>query len=149
MNRNCCRHKKSQNLTFCAKYYVNNSESIFWAPNMVRYGARLFSRNFLGLVTFYVQLITNILKQLISDLSVFPHLLLNLSLMSKGLQVQIQAQTIFLTFSNYFWGLKTGTESLIIRHCITIMCILWCKTWIISMEWGRGSSPDHHLILCE
>ena len=32
---------------------------------MVWYGARLFSRNFLGLVTFYVQLITNILKQLI------------------------------------------------------------------------------------
>ena len=47
---------------------------------MVRYGARLFSRNFLGLVTFYVQLITNILKQLIFDLSDFPHLLLNMSL---------------------------------------------------------------------
>ena len=47
---------------------------------MVRYGARLFSRNFLGLVTFNVQLITNILKQLIFDLSDFPHLLLNMSL---------------------------------------------------------------------
>ena len=47
---------------------------------MVWYGARLFSRNFLGLVTFYVQLITNILKQLIFNLSDFPHLLLNMSL---------------------------------------------------------------------
>ena len=52
---------------------------------MVRYGARLFSRNFLGLVTFYVQLITNILKQLIFDLSDFPHLLLNISLYGRSI----------------------------------------------------------------
>ena len=48
---------------------------------MVCYDARLLSRNCHGLVTFYIQLITNyILKQLIFDLSNFPHLLLNLSI---------------------------------------------------------------------
>ena len=56
---------------------------------MVWYDARLLSRNFLGLVTFYIQLITNILKQLISDLSVFPHLLLNLSLCDKAFQIDL------------------------------------------------------------
>ena len=62
---------------------------------MVWYGARLLSRNFLGLVTFYIQLITNILKQLISDLSVFLHLLLNLSLIQHQI---VDSKSIVVVF---------------------------------------------------
>ena len=61
---------------------------------MVWYGARLLSRNFLDLVTFYIQLITNILKQLFSVLSVFPHLLLNLSIILLGLNLLLDLSTV-------------------------------------------------------